>query len=473
MIVFALALLTAASAAPTDKESVRVSISQKGLDFAEDIAFTMIDIIQKVAVQKLSLPNISTSSFKASNLKFAALNLGKPAFSTVPDVGLKWSSPSAHIRITGKWAVKTGWWWTDGHMTLDAKLKVEAIAGVTASNGKLATSAKGCGVHFNSFNLDLHNSFYTWIASLMEGSITPEIRSAVCNEVNTLLQSTINGVIASLPHDIPVADVMDVEIEADSNPAFKPSYFDVSARVQADAQGSDIVFPFSPSPIVSVMDTSHMACLLLSDYTLNTASYVALSPGKVVDSLPNQHVPATNPIMNTAHFKTSLPQLYTAYPDQAVVYKISNTRYPHVEFANDNVIINMPLDLTVQVAGTDVLTLTLSLTVNGIGEHNNNILSGEIKGVSHTTAVSSSTIGDISVDKIEDILDTILEDTVLPQINSVITTGVVLPIDQYVTLNQGVVESHDDFVKVCADITLTDFTIQELKKFAEAIVNGM
>ena len=69
-----------------------------------------------------------------------------------------------------------------------------------------------------------------------------------------------------------------------------------------------------------------MMCFLLSDYTLNTASYMALGAGKVVESVPNEYIAADNAILNTAYFKASLPQLYTAHPDEALQYKISNTR---------------------------------------------------------------------------------------------------------------------------------------------------
>jgi len=470
MIWIAVTLLSVACAAPTDQESVRISFSQKALDYGEDIAFYMIDILQKVAVGKLSLPDISQDQFRATNLKFGALDLGKPEISIVPNVGLKWRNGNAKIQVTGGWAAKAGWWWTSGDMTLDATLAVEATAGITASNGKLVTAPKGCSVHYHSFNLDLHNSFFSWVVSMFESYITPEITSAVCDEINKLLRTTVNGVVASLPHDIPVADIMDVEIEADSNPVFSSSGFDISARVIADQQGSDVVFPFSPEPIVSQMDTSLMVCLLVSDYTLNTASYVALAAGQLKESVPSALLDASNPIMNTAYFKTSIPEFYTAYPDAAITYSVVNTRYPRAEFDHDNIILDMPVELSVQVAGADVLTLALSLTVEGNMQHSNNVLSGQVTSATHTSSIKSSQIGSINVDDIEGVIDDILNNTVLPKINAVIVKGVTLPIDQYVSLNKGVLEAHDDFVKVCADATLTDFTLQELKKIAEDIL---
>jgi len=470
MILIAVALFSAVCAAPTDKESVRISFSQKALDFGEDVAFYMIDIIQKVAAGKLSLPDISSDKFKANNLKFEAINLGKPEISIVPNVGLKWRNGNAHIRVNGDWAAKAGWWWTTGSMTLDANLAVEATAGITASNGKLVTAAKGCSVHYNSFNLDLHNSFFSWVVSLFQGLITPEITSAVCDEINKLMGTTVNGVIASLPHDIPVADIMDVEIEADSNPAFSASTIDISARVKADSQGSDAVFPFSPEPIVNQMDTSLMVCVLVSDYTLNTASYIALSAGQIKESVPNEILDASDPVMNTAYFKTSVPEFYNAYPDAAITYNVVNTRFPRAEFDHNNIILDMPVDLKVQVGGADVLNLAISLTVEGNMQHVNNVLSGQVTSATHTTSIKSSQIGNIALDQIEGVIDNILDNTVLPKVNAVIIAGVTLPIDQYVTLNKGVLEAHDDFVKVCADATLTDYTLQELKKVAENLL---
>lgn len=472
MIVIALALISAVCSAPTDQESVRISFSQKALDFGEDVAFYMIDIIQKVAVGKLTLPNVSTDSFRATSLKFSGIDLGKPEISTVPGVGMKWRNGNARIVVKGNWAAKVGWWWYDGSMTLDARLAVDAVAGITASNGKLATAPKGCNIGFHSFDLDLGNSFLSWVAGLFEGLITPEIKNAVCNEVNKLLRTTVNGVIASLPHDIPVADILDVEIEADSDPVFASSTIDISARVKADSQGSDTVFPFNPEPIVSQMDPSLMACVLISDYTLNTASYIALSAGQIRESVPNEVLDATNPVMNTAYFKTSIPDFYNAYPDSAIVYSVVNTRYPRAEFDHDNVIVDMPVNLMVEVGGSDVITLAITLTVEGNMQHTNNVLSGQITSATHTTSITSSSVGSVTVDQIDSVVDDILENTVLPQINTIITKGVTLPIDQYVNLNKGVLEAHDDFVKVCADATLTDFTLQELKKIAENIFDA-
>ena len=128
------------------------------------------------------------------------------------------------------------------------------------------------------------------------------------------------------------------------------------------------------------------------------------------------------------------------------------------------------MELSVQVAGADVLTLSLSLTVEGNMQHSNNVISGQVTSATHTSSIKSSQIGSINVDDIEGVIDDILNNTVLPKINAVIVKGVTLPIDQYVSLNKGVLEAHDDFVKVCADATLTDFTLQELKKIAEDIL---
>merc|ERR1712176_1322715 len=96
---------------------------------------------------------------------------------------------------------------------------------------------------------------------------------------------------------------------------------------------------------------------------------------------------ASKPIMNTTYFKTSLPDFYTAYPDAAITYKVTNTRYPRAEFDHDNIILDMPVELTVEVAGTDVAVLSLDLTVEGIMQTYINFLSGKFPSTKHTTTI--------------------------------------------------------------------------------------
>ena len=454
---------------PTDQESVRIRISQKGLDFGEDVANYMIDLVQKQALDKLKLPKVASGSFEVTNMRFGALNLGKPEISIVPGTGIKWRNPKAQVRVYGDWAIQT-LWWNYGSLTLDANLDVTAVAGIKASGGKLSTNSAQCGVHFNSFNLNLHNAFFTWIASLMEGSITPEIRKAVCKELNKLLDTTLNGVIKGLPHEIAVSDIFDVEIEADSNPEFKAKHFDVSARVKADSQNGDATFPFTPEPIVDAVEPSGMACLLISDYTLNTASYLALSAGKVKESVPNAQIPATNPIMNTAFFKTSVPAFYAAYPDAAIVYSVKNTRYPEVEFDKDLVIAGMPVEITISVGTATVATVATDLTVKGTVAQANNVISGSITSAAHTSSVISSQVDGITVATLQAAIDEVLDKAVVPEVNKVFQSGITLPTDKYFTLNSGLLQSQNDFLKICADITLTDYTLAELKKVAENLL---
>ena len=130
----------------------------------------------------------------------------------------------------------------------------------------------------------------------------------------------------------------------------------------------------------------------------------------------------------------------------------------------------MPLTLSVQTGGADIAVLSIHLTVEGNIQQANTKISGAISSATHVTSVDASQIGDIDSAQLEGVIDAILENTVLPTVNSIFQEGVVLPIDQYLTLHSGVLEAHDDFVKICADITLTDFSLQELKKIAENLL---
>ena len=466
---FILVVLSVASA--TDLESVRISFSQKALDFAEEIAKILFDVVKDEAPKKLEISDISTSKFKLRNMKLQSIDIYKPTITSVPLVGLALSNV-VDLKVTGKWSVKAGWWWIDGSMTLETKITAVAITAITEKNDRLATSPLGCDVAINEFDLDLHNGFITWVVGLMKGKITPEIKKTVCSEVNGILRTTANQMIASLPHDIPVGDLFDVKIAADSNPIFGRNHIKIPARVKVDRQGSPADFPFSPQPMVSSMDVSYMACLLVSDYTLNTGSYIALPAGRLDVTLPNQDIKASHPFFNTIYFESILPELYTAYPDMALSLKIVNTRYPLIEFDVDRVFINMPVDLTLQVSGQSVVKLQVDLSVNAALQHSNKVISGEVLGSTHTTTLVSSTLSDeILLKQLSDVVDEVLALTILPEVNVILKQGITLPIPDYVVLNKGLIEAHDDFLKVCVDMDITDKGKEELKKIAESLLD--
>ena len=143
---------------------------------------------------------------------------------------------------------------------------------------RFATVPKGCSVSYRSFSIDLHNKFYSWIVSFFEDKVKGEIKKSVCNEISGVLRTTLNGVIASIPHEIDIPNVMSVKFGPDADPAFTANQIDLPARVSAGGKS----FPFKPTGISGAMLPGYMGCILLSDYTLNTASFAALSAGKVV-----------------------------------------------------------------------------------------------------------------------------------------------------------------------------------------------
>ena len=462
-----LALFSVACATNSTSESVRISFSQKALDLGEEIAHIIIEVIQDEALTKLSIPDIKSKKFKVKNLKLESLSLDKPELSIVSN-GLLWRNPNAHLKVSGDYSVKVGWWWKSGSLDLETVMEIKAGAKITAKNGTLASYPTYCGVKFNKFDLNLHNGFYSWVARMMEGSITSEIKDALCYEVKGLLGTTANEMISSLPHNIPVADVFSVKIEADSNPSFnKSGIVDIHARVKLDKQGSATIFPFSQEPMQSTMNNSYMACLLISDYTLNTGSYIALSAGTIDLEVPNDDIDGA--YMNTDFFKNILPELYTAYPNMSMSFKIVNTRYPTIEFDADEVFINIPVDVSVMVNDSLVFDLAINMTVEAALYNVDNVVSAVVVGSVHNATLVSSVLPDDITDKLDDVVEFVVTKTILPELNLVLKKGIDIPTSDYVILKKGLLEAHEDFLKICGEIELTDDGRKEIKKAAEDI----
>jgi len=465
MILFlVLCLGTVSANVGTAKESLRLSIGQSGLDFASDVSAHMLTELEKLAAGGLNLPDIR-GDVDITGLRLSGLHLEKPILSVVPNTGLNVKTPGVQLQVKGNWRYN-GWISVTGSLTLTAKLDLSVTAGAYADmvNKRFATVPKGCSVSYRSFSIDLHNSFYSWIVSFFEDTVKSEIKKSVCNEISGVLRTTLNGVIASIPHEITIPNVMSVKFGPDSNPAFSKNQMDLPAQVSAGGQS----FPFKPTGISGAMLPGYMGCILLSDYTLNTASFAALKAGKIVEKLPNKWVAASNPLMNTAYYQTILPGLYSAHPDTPITYKVVNTRYPTIQFLHQNILLHLPVNVVLEVAGSKAITASVTLGVSGVVKVSGGDITASVTSITHVSKLLDTKVGPVA--DLESLMDKILKNTVEPMVNNVLNQGFTLPIKEWVLLKKTSVTAQQDYLEVCGDVELTDKTLAEIKKIIAKLV---
>jgi len=465
---------------PTSMESARVRLSQTSLDYAEEVLNYMIDLMSKVAVTKLQLPEIRGSRYEVTGLKINTMELGRPEISILSGQGIQLRQPNAKIAITGDWGVKS-FWWTRGTISVQASgIDITAKASVTVnSKGQPTTSPLGCSISFGSLDVDLDSSVFNWAVSWFTDTIEDLISEEVCHEVNSVLKTTVNVVIGNIPQQFKVGDLMNVNVKMDSDPAFKSTHIDMFLQAEGSPLSGSTTFPFSPVPMTDTAIPSKMMCLLLSDYSINTALYSGFTAGKINIVIPNKDtgalIPDNDPLFNTAGYKVSIPNLYTTYPDTNITFGIKNSGYPSIDFANGSAKVAIPVLVKIQPEGaaTEAAVFSVAVTAEGYLKHSNSHISGKVTTFSHVTTVVSSNIGTIDHSAITQQMDTIIQNSIIPKVNGYFVKGITIPIDQYFTLIGDLVELKADYLKVCADLKLTQKSLDKLKKMAEDIVEKL
>ena len=167
--------------------SLKIIINQSGVKKLEDVLHKKMRVFEEklTNTDTITFPDISSSSYKITDLHLSELTLKRPGVQIVPGVGLKVCQNISSSVVEGDYEVKALFFWVNGKITMKTSLMLEVTVGVGNSvEGQLAVVSKGCSVTFRSFHLDLHNSIYSAVASLMEGTITRQIEITVCEHVN-------------------------------------------------------------------------------------------------------------------------------------------------------------------------------------------------------------------------------------------------------------------------------------------------
>ena len=83
-----LAILLACLVTPSQAtETVRMSFGQRGLDFAEDVAVYMTDIIRDIILNHIDIPTMVVDGATLSNLNVNQMDIPRPQLTIVPNTG--------------------------------------------------------------------------------------------------------------------------------------------------------------------------------------------------------------------------------------------------------------------------------------------------------------------------------------------------------------------------------------------------
>lgn len=451
---------------------ISVAISEKGLDFLKDLlidkAVSSLTPLELTPIEKSEkIPLVGKVHIVLSNIVIYHIDVH---FSKIEleDSGIAISASGATANLSMDWKYTYKNWIFEVSDKGKASVQVEDMeVGLTVSlkdqggNLKLSLLESRCDVEDIDIKLDGGASWlYQGVVDAFTNHIESAVQDAILKKLNNGI-SQIGSLLQSLPTEIQVDDtsVLNVTFVSDPiltdssigfviNGLFIPRNKALAFQNQHQLSQSSIPF-YKPAKMIAIS---------LHEDVFNSASSIYYNAGHMhwkVDKMPDQS------ILNTNEWREIVPQLYQRFPNHDIVLNLSVSAPPFVHIFDDKLETTIYSDVIVDVLLDDeeiipVACLSLVISASGYAEISRNNLTGSIKLDKFSLSAKWSKVGDLQIDVIEPIMSEILEDVLLPLLNSRLTRGFRLPLIHGFTLHNAEIIYSDSVITVSSDVTFQE-----------------
>jgi len=293
------------------------------------------------------------------------------------------------------------------------------------------------------------------------GKIASAVANALQNAINQNIEVKANGVLAQLPVEEPIGNTgVEIDFELISNPTFASNYLSLPELGEFYIIAQHQECP-DPRPTIPDVVTNQMVQMIVSEFVANSAGFAFLKDGQLQVSITDSDIPSWAPIrLNTSDWKTLVPNLYKVFPNLMMVLHLDETEEGNAVFSSDGLLINAYGDIGVMVVeenGTQVEAFTLSgtMTTSGIAILTGQVISGNLTFLRANFSLAHSNIGFFDVTILDDLINLLLSDGVVPAVNARLKKGFTLPTVPGLDFVNPSIGYGDKYIYVTTDITYT------------------
>ncbi|XP_014378610.1 bactericidal permeability-increasing protein [Alligator sinensis] len=494
----ALLLAVSITLARATKPGIVARITGPGLDYALQKGIAALE--KKLAEMKL--PDISGSQetpvgdvyYEFSRLNLRSFRLPSSQITPLPDVGVQVSVSNAFAQLTGNWRWKRGLFGDDGQFNLKVtglSISVRLQLGSDAS-GKPTVTISGCTTYISDVDVDA-GWIYKLIIKIIKSRIKALMQSQVCREVRSFVSTQLQPYLCALPVIAAIDTVASVDYSLVAPPVATAQYLDVSLKGEIFSRAHRAPAPFSPPALAFPLEHSRMVYLGVSSYVFNTASFVYQAAGRLVFSITDDVFPKEGFFhLNTSTFYHFVPQSgHGSGVGDGAQLNSGPSPYPDVSLAAAR----LQDAVDVLTAQADELTWLLLLSPDeqrfcqrqrelcpdmrglgiwrgsemtrikpaaelALGPETVMTVSQHVEGGADTClsprrlelSLKHSDIGPFSVLGLQQFMNFLASNILLPSVNGQLEKGFPLPLPAHVQLSSCVLQPHQDFLLLGADV---------------------
>uniref|UniRef100_A0A6V7QS88 BPI/LBP family protein At1g04970 n=1 Tax=Ananas comosus var. bracteatus TaxID=296719 RepID=A0A6V7QS88_ANACO len=453
-----------------DEAFISAVISEKGIGFAKDVlveqAIEFLTPLQLPDIEKsVHIPLIGTVHMVASNITLHGVNVSSSAVRIV-DSAFAIVASGATAYLSMDWSYSYSTWLITisdrGNASVQVEgMEVELTMSVTNQNGVLELTVLECGCNIEDLDITVTGGaswFYQGFVDAFHNHIRTAVENAITRRITEGV-SKLDELLQKIPKKINVDKFVALNVTLVNGPLYGNS------SVEFDVNGLFILLDKVPElnyllnhPHFSLGcgGASKMLLISFDEVVFNSASAVLFQVGLmhwIVDKLPD------NSILNTASWKSLIPQLYSTYPNDDMSLNISLTSSPAVRITEEKIGTTIYLDTIVNVlVGAEIVpvaSISGVVTVSGIVEVSENNLAGKAELDALSLTLKWSEVGSLNISSIQAVVLDFLNNIIVPFVNSHLNRGFPFPIIHGFTLQDAYIFTSDSRIFVCSDVVNT------------------
>ncbi|KAJ6655551.1 hypothetical protein lerEdw1_005022 [Lerista edwardsae] len=437
---------------------------------------------------QLSLPEFS-GSFKVNllghvdydfdRLSIHRFQLPSSAVAPLPGVGLSLSMDQAFAELTGQWRVKKRRWFRD-HGSFD--LRVEGISisldlrlGSDAA-GKPTASTSACSAHISEVHVHI-SSRLGWLYNLFHNSIEAALRRSmedkICEEVTGSVGSKLQPFLQTMPVTAAIDRVAGIDYALAGPPKATPHALDLDLKGEWFSLDHRSASPSPPPALDFSVGHDRMLYAGISSFFFNTAGNVYFKAGALSFQVTDDMVPKEFQIrLNTSSFGVFAPQVQKSYPNMPMKLQVSPSSAPSLTITPGGLTLTPEVDvqafailpnstlapLFVLAAKTTIVAhVSVSSTkISGalkLGRGGSGVLEGSLAPFQERSDhVPFLFLLHTQLQLIQALMNYCTASILVPQMNARLAEGFPLPLPEHLQLSNTVLQLHQDFVLVGADV---------------------
>ncbi|NXJ16595.1 BPI protein, partial [Odontophorus gujanensis] len=452
-----------------------VRITQAGLDYAHQHG---IAVLQKELAQ-LKLPDISGDfrvrhlgkvHYEISSLNLRDFHLPYSRISLVPNVGLQVAISNAFAEVDGNWRVKFHFIRDHGSFNLEVKnvyIKIDLKLGSDTS-GKPTVSTSACSTRISSVHVHFSGKF-GWLYNLFYSAVESRFRKILEGKVCDSVVSSVSGDLQRYLQTLPVTAKIDAKAGIDYSlvapPVATAQTLDVDLKGEFFSLAHRGAVPFHPPVLAFPPDHDRMVYFGASSYFFNTAGFAYHAAGALVfeitDSMVRRAGGSVLPWMCHGSFPLPAPlQLDKMYPNMLMKLRLSAPSAPFLSIAPDGISLQPTVDIQAYaiLPSSSLAPLFLLSLVSNVSA-TVDVKSGHIVGnlmSGHLVKLFSFPLPpQLQVRMLQSIMNIYASSILLPRVNERLAEGFPLPLPDRIQLSNILVQFHQNFLLLGADVHYT------------------